>query len=247
LAVLNGACKESPEEGLQRAAQGYWDKKMYGMAAEKYEQAFRANPDHPKAEMCLYKAAFLHAYYLQEPTRAIDLFLGIPARYPDGQMRRKAHAHLAEIFADQMKRYPEAIAQVDQLMELRRPNGEDLCDLYLKKADCLFKMEDWKGAREACQRCVSERPGGPGADRAAYQIGYTHFLEGNYPEAEAAMRSFLETYPDSEWAFDGMLHLARAKEEQQQKLDSEALYGRLREQFPGRAARVGAGEGTPAP
>jgi TolA-binding protein len=232
------ACTTSREEQLYKSAQEYWDKKMYGMAAEKYEQVFHINPDSPKAEQSLYKAAFIQGYYLQEPSRAIDLFLRIPIRYPDGPYRLKTHQHLAEIFATHLKSYPQAIAQYDTLIDLRKRTGEDLSELYQKKAHCYFLMEDWENARKIHEKSLKEYPRGAAADKAAYQIGYIYFLEGKQEAAERALRFFLETYPDSDWAFDGMLHLARAKEEQHQTVDSDALYRRIRERFPERVRDI---------
>jgi len=238
LSGLIAACTTSREEKLYESAQEYWDKKMYGMAAEKYEQVFQTDPRHPKAEQSLYKAAFIQGYFLQEPSRAIDLFLRIPIQYPHGPYRLKTHQHLAEIFSSHLKSYPQAIAQYDTIIDLRRRTGADLSELYQKKARCYFQMEDWERARKTQETCLKEYPRGVAADKAAYQIGYIYFLEGKYEAAERALRFFLESYPESDWAFDGMLHLARAKEEQHQALDSEALYRRIRERFPERAGEI---------
>ena len=99
-------------------------------------------------------------------------------------------------------------------------------------------MEDWENARKIHETCLRKYPRGGATDKAAYQIGYIYFLEGKWEEAERALRFFLKTYPDSEWAFDGMLHLARAKEEQHQTVDSDAVYNQIRERFPERAREI---------
>jgi len=236
--VAGGCSSSDGPEDLYETARSYWDRKMYAMAAEKYEQFSLTHPDHPKADEGLYKAAFIHAYYLQDPSGAIARFLRFPILYPDSSYRLSSHEHLAEIFASHLKSYLQAVAQYDKLIELRKGSGEDLSELYFKKARCYFLMEDWENARRTHERSLREYPQGRAADKAAYQIGYILFLEGQHAAAERALRYFLETYPDSDWTFDGMLHLARAKEEQHQTLDSDALYDRLRARFPDRIDEI---------
>jgi TolA-binding protein len=211
---------------------------MYGMAAEKYEQFYYAHPDHPKAEQSLYKAAFLYAYFLMDPSRAVELFVRITVLYPDSSTCLKAHEHLAEIFGSHLKSYSRAVAQYDKLIKLHKRREEDLSALYMEQARCFFMMEEWESARDNYEKILKEYPLGSLADKAAYQIGYMHFLEGRYGAAEKALRYFLETYPKSEWAFDGMLQLARAKEAQQQTMDSDEIIERLRIRFPERMSET---------
>jgi len=237
---FSAGCTPSQEQDLYSQAQGYWDKKMYGMAAQRYEQFHFAHPDHPKADRSLYKAASLYAYFLQDPSRAAELFLRLTVLYPDSGYCLKAHAQLAEIFASHLKSYPRAIAQYDKLIRLQKQGHNDLSELYMEQARCYFMMEDWKSARKNYEKVLKEFPLGSFSDKAAYQIGYTHFLEGNYDAAERALRHFLENYPKSEWAFDGMLQLARAKESQNQDMDSADIIERMRIRFPEKMSAIGA-------
>ncbi len=237
-AFLPWGCTSGAEMDLYESARVHWEKKMYGMAAEQYEQFSLAHPDHPKADESLYTAAFIRAYFLQDPSGAVARFLRLPVRYPNSPYRSQAHEHLAEIYASHLNSYPQAAAQYERLIELQGVSGEDLSDLFFRKARCYFLMEDWDSAQRTHERNLQRYPEGQAADRSAYQIGYIHFLQGRHEAAERAMRFFLEAYPESDWAFDGLLHLARAKEEQHQRLDSEALYRQLRERFPERASAL---------
>jgi len=121
---------------------------------------------------------------------------------------------------------------------MEKDRGGDASKYLASKARCYFEMEDWDNALLTYREILKFCPDGSAADRAAYQIGYIHFLRKRYPEAEQAFRYFLETYPKSEWAFDGMLHLARAKERQNRTAESEILYQHLRKRYPERADEV---------
>jgi TolA-binding protein len=237
--VLFAGCPSSQDQDLYSQAQEYWEKKMYGMAAQRYEQFHFAHPDHPKADQSLYKAASLYAYFLQDDSRAVELFSRLTVLYPDSAYRLKAHEQLAEILGSHLKSYPRAIAQYDKLIRLQKRGQNDLSELYMEQARCYFMMEDWKSARRNYEKILKEYPLGSFADKAAYQIGYTHFLEGHYHAAEKALRHFLGSYPKSEWAFDGMLQLARAKEAQNQSMDSADIIERLKIRFPERMSEIG--------
>jgi TolA-binding protein len=173
----------------------------------------------------------------------VELFLRLTVHYPDSAYRVKAHEQLAEILGSHLKNYPRAIAQYDKLIRLQKRSRSDLSDLVMAQARCYFMMEDWKSARKNYERVLKEYPLSSSADKAAYQIGYTHFLEGNFEAAERALRHFLERYPKSEWAFDGMLHLARAKEAQNQSVDSADIMERLKIRFPERMSEMGTNGG----
>ena len=207
---------------------------MYGMAARNYEQFSERHAGDARADEALYKAAFIYCYYLQEHARAIELFLRLPVLYPKSDYRLRTHKHLAEIFASRLRSYPQAIAQYDQVIELGEGRDGDLSGVYMSKGRCQFMLEDWDNAIATFREGMTAYPSGAQADKAAYQVGYLYFLTGRYEEAEKAFRHFLEAYPESEWTFDGLLHLARTKEQMHGSDESAELYRRLREQFPGR-------------
>ena len=227
-------CNDDGNGGLYESAQRFWEKKMYGMAAQNYEQFCFGDPEHPKAAQSLYKAAFIYAYYLGEFPRAIELFLRLIMLYPASPYRLTAHQDLAEIYTTHLKRYPQAISQYEKTLEIQGQGHEDLSETHYKIGRCYFLMGDWERAQETFERMLRGFPEGTYADSAAYQIGYIHYVEGRFEDAERAFRLFLEQYPKSDWAFDGMLHLAKSKEKQHQTDASRELYKKLQERFPGR-------------
>ena len=96
-------------------------------------------------------------------------------------------------------------------------------------------MGDSNQAVEVYGRICREAPKGQYADRAAYQIGFTHFLEEDWETAERDFRFLLEHYPESEWTFDGLLHLARCLKKLDRNQESVGVHQEIRERFPERA------------
>ena len=236
--LLHG-CKGDGKEGQYESAQRFWEKKMYGMAAQNYEQFALGETKDPKAAQSLYKAAFIYSYYLGDFPRAIELFLRLIVLYPETPYRLKAHQDLAEIYFTHLKRYPQAISHYEKILDIQREPPEDLSEIHHKIGQCYFLMGDWEKALKTHEKLLREFTVGKYADSAAFQIGYIHFLEGRYEDAEKSFRFFLEQYPKSDWAFDGMLHLAKAKEKQHQTEASRDLYRKIQERFPGRMRSSG--------
>ncbi len=232
-------CKGSGDEDLYEQAQRHWEGKLYGMAAQNYEQFSFGRPYHPKAAGSLYKAAFIYAYYLGEFPRAIELLLRLIVLYPESPKRLEAHQELAEIYSTYLKRYPQAISQYEKMIGVLGKKREDLSELYYKIGRCHFLMGDMEKAMKTFEKLLRMYPRGSLADNAAFQMGYIQYLKGSFADAEKALRSFLKEYPDSDYAFDGMLHLAKAKEKQHQSKASRELYEKIRERFPDRFRDVG--------
>ena len=239
LCCLAGAgCNGSDGDAEYEKAEQFWQRKMYGLAAQGYEQFASRHPKHPKAAQSLYKAGFLYAYYLTDYPRAIQLFHRLIALHPESPYCLKAHRSLAENYATRLRQYPQAIAQYQRVIDLERRAGRDVSPYYYEVGRCYFLMGDSNQALEVYERICRETPQGEYADSAAFQIGFIRFLEGDCEAAEKSFRFLLEQYPDSEWTFDGMLHLARCLEKRDRREESKELYRKMREQFPERAGTI---------
>jgi TolA-binding protein len=221
-----------------RKAEKYWERKMYGLAAQSYEHFASQQPRHPKAAQSLYKAGFLYSYYLADYPRAIQLFHRLISLHPESPFCVQAHRSLAENYAARLRQYPQAIAQYKRVIDLERKAGRDVSPYYYEVGRCYFLMGDSKQALEVYERICRETPRGAFADSAAYQIGFIRFLEGEWEAAERSFRFLLEKYPESEWTFDSMLHQARCLKKLDRLEKAERVYQEIREQFPERAATI---------
>ena len=240
--MLAAGCNGSDGDADYEKAEQFWQRKMYGLAAQSYEHFASQHPKHPKAAQSLYKAGFLYAYYLTDYPRAIQLFHRLIALHPESPYCLEAHRSLAENYATRLRQYPQAIAQYQRVIELERRAGRDVSPYYYEVGRSYFLMGDTNQALEVYERICRETPEGEYADSAAFQIGFIRFLEGDCEAAEKSFRFLLGQYPDSAWTFDGMLHLARCLERINRLDESRELYRRIRERFPARAATIETGK-----
>lgn len=231
-------CRGSESEREYKKAEEFWQRHMYGLAAQGYEQFASRHPEHPKAAQSLYKAGFIYAYYLTDYPRAIQLFHRLIALYPESPYCLEAHRDLAENYATRLRQYPQAIAQYERVIDLERKAGRDVSPYQYEVGRCYFLMGDSNQALEVYKRICRETPEGEFADSAAFQIGFIRFLGGDWEGAERSFRFLLEKYPKSEWAFDGMLHEARCLKKLDRREEAEALYGKIRKQFPEKARNL---------
>jgi len=239
LCCLAGAgCKGPQSDDDYEKAEKFWQRKMYGLAAQSYEHFASQQPRHPKAAQSLYNAGFIYAYYLADYPRAIQLFHRLISLHPESPFCVQAHRNLAENYAAKLRQYPQAIAQYKRVIDLERKAGRDVSPYYYEIGRCYFLMGDSNQALEVYERICRETPKGAFADSAAYQIGFIHFLEEDWQAAERSFRFFLEKYPGSEWTFDGMLHLARCLKNLEHRDESKRVYQKIREQFPERSGTV---------
>ncbi len=236
LGFLAGAgCTGTDRDAEYRKAEQFWQRKMYGLAAQGYEHFASRHPSDPKAPQSLYKAGFIYAYYLTDYPRAIQLFHRLIALHPNSPFCLQAHRSLAETYATRLRQYPQAIAQYLRVIDLERREGRDPSPYLYEVGRCYFLMGDSNQAVKVYERICREAPKGELADRAAYQVGFIRFLEEDWLAAEKDFRFFLERYPDSEWAFDGMLHLAKSLKKLDRHQESAAVIREVRQMFPDRA------------
>ena len=228
-------CQGSGGDAGYLKAEEFWERKMYGLAAQTYEQFATQQHGHPKAAQSLYKAAFIYGYYLTDYPRSVQLFHRLTALHPDSPYCLQAHRSLAETYAMRLGQYPQAIDHYRRVIELERQEGRDFSRYAYEVARCYFLMGDSNQALEVYESICRESPEGEFAAGAAFQIGFVRFLAEDWEAAERGFRFLLERYPESDWTFDGMLHLASCL----RKLDREKEAGRLdqqiRERFPDRA------------
>jgi TolA-binding protein len=239
LGCLPGAgCSGTDSDAEYRKAEQFWQRKMHGLAAQSYEHFASQQPKHPKAAQSLYKAGFIYAYYLTDYPRAIQLFHRLIALYPESPFCLEAHRCLAENYATRLRQYPQAIAQYLRVVDLEREAGRDVSPSLYEVGRCYFLMGDTNQAVEVYGRICREAPKGEYADSAAYQIGFTHFLQEDWETAEKDFRFLLEQYPESEWTFDGLLHLSRCLKQLDRQQESKKVLLELRKRFPEKADTI---------
>jgi len=230
--VLSFGCETDREERSYKKAQEYWDQRLYGSAAEAYEQFALQFPKSEKAASSLCKAATLSSVYLHEYARAVQLYVNLIDRYPSSPLIKEARLHLAEIYEENLHEYAAAISQYQILLWMPNTPKPVMCGYWYRIGRNHFLMGELEEARKAYKRIIDDCPKEEDADRAAYQIGYLRYLQGNWNEAIVGFGFFLDRFPNSTWTFDAMIHLARSYEKRGEYSRAQSLYRRIIKRFP---------------
>src|SRR5437667_12641508 len=109
-------------------------------------------------------------------------------------------------------RASEALSNVRKPFNPSVPTPPDIAQAFLKVA------RDFEGTKAA--------------GRALLEAASLFYTEGNYTNAEAQYRRFLNEYPDSPFLPQGMLGLASTLDAEGRTTDAIAKYEELRRRFP---------------
>ena len=106
----------------------------------------------------------------------------------------------------------EALSNVRKPFNPSAPLPPDIAQAYLKVA------HDYEGTKAA--------------GRALLEAASLFYTQGNFPDAEAQYKHFLDQYPDSPFLAQGMLGLASTMEAEGKTKEAIAKYEELRRRFP---------------
>ncbi|NWG75544.1 MAG: tetratricopeptide repeat protein [Rubrivivax sp.] len=228
------SCGIYTEEQTYRKAQEYWEKDQYDLAAAAYEEFANRFPESEKASVCLFKAANLLAEYMQEYSRAVEVYLQLINEYPRSSYAEAARLNLAEIYEVHLKEYAKAIEQYGYLLESVKGSPAYQSKYLYRIGRNQFLMGDLDKALSTFRDIVTNDPAGGDSDRAAYQMGYIHYLQGKTFKAERDFRFFLDKFPNSSWTYDALVHLARCYEKNHKGIKARETYRKIRERYPDR-------------
>lgn len=228
------SCAGDGEERSYKKAHALWEKKEYARAADAYEAFARRFPDSPKAPSSLLKAATIHADYLQDQARAIQLNEMILSDYPGTLEAAEARLRLAGIY-EEAGEYSKAIVHYNALLNTEGLTDAERCRYWYKVARCYFMQGDLDNALVGYRKAAGEGVICEGADKAAYHIGFIQYLKANFQDARRQFTDLLARFPESSRACDAMIYLARCHERLNQRGKAEEMYRRVAARCPERA------------
>ncbi len=235
LLFLGAACTGSAREEAYQKAERFWQRKMFGLAAQGYEQYALQFPGDRRASQALYKAGFISAYYLNDYPRAIELFQTLVSLYPECPYQLQAHLNMADIYGTHLRQFARAIAEYRRVIELEKRKGRDVSEYHYRIGRLYFQLGDARRALQVYERICTEMPRGRYAAGAAYQIGFLHYLRDDLEAAEKSFRYLVRHYPDSEWDFDGRVYLFRCLKKERRDKEAARVLKEIRDRYPARS------------
>ncbi len=167
-----------------RFANGLYQARHYGLAAEEYTRILKVAGDGASADDARYglgnSLLFLGKY--AEARRAYDAFLAAAPDHPGAPVARFRLGEAAYFARD----LPAARAALEAFVA-GNPGHRLLESAWPRLGDIHARQEDWPNARKAYEAALALRKDGPGADRSRLGLGRALAATG---EIDAARRLF---------------------------------------------------------
>ncbi len=141
--------------------------------------------------------------------------------------------HIADLYAEKLGRYDDAIALYDELDRiLVGPDTAARPQIYEKRAGVYLNKKDYAKAREILNSIESRWPGYfKASPDAQYTKARTFELENNWGRAETEYRYLIDHYPGSEPALAAYLYLAGKAEKEGREAEAEQWYSRAEKAY----------------
>jgi len=167
---------------------------QFAKAAELYAAAGGAGLSGDMLRQAGYKHAWCLAQSDQEAAAA-EAFTAFLSKYPDGPWVPEVLLQRGLAF-QQLKRYPEALADFDQVIEKWAESKE--CETaLLQKGLTHGQQQDVAGMRAAFAKLLERYPKSPAAAQAEFWIGWAAFEEKDYAAAVPHLTRARELDPKS--------------------------------------------------
>jgi TolA-binding protein len=218
-AAADGKEVDAPTKKLM-GAHGLFQRRLYKLAAQQYEQFLQQYPQHKDVTAARY-ALSLSRYRLGEHEAAIAL-LGEVLKDEKFAQRDEAlavlgHSHLAR------QEHDKALAALDELLA-KHPQSKHAEVASLNRAQVLYFAGKRAEALAACDAYLKRFPQGPGRPAAMYfQALSQRGLDQNKAAADT-LRAMLNQFPENPYKLDATLLLGQALEADNQLEPAAGAY-----------------------
>ncbi len=219
LVGLSGCSVNSPKRRYVLAEKLWADGKYRASVAE-FDRVTAKDPKGELGLQALYRSAMTQSLYLDQHAEAIRKFRTYAEASAYNPKAEDAKRQVGDILFSRLERFPEAITHYRSLIAEGRDTTA-LPEFRLRLAKSYFYVWQFSDALAQYQELIRLFPGTPQAERAAFEIGVTHYTQGERSRAEdgAFLRAidsyqrFLKDYPQSRWAPEARFGIGASLEE----------------------------------
>ena len=247
--VIGGAgCTSNSTKKRYILAEKLWTDGKYSAAVSEFDKVTAKDPKSKIGQQALFRAAATQTLFLSQYEEAVKKFK-IYADSPgvDLQLAWDAQKQIGEILFSKTEQYDRAIAHYQNLVKLK-PEDSEVPEFEFRIAKSHFFLWQFDEAVAAYQQIMVQYKGTLWAERAALEIGVTHYTRGeqrpgmasrehgtgggSYQEAITAYEAFLKMYPKSDLAPQARFGIANCLEELGQLDAAYHAYHDLRLTYP---------------
>jgi len=178
--VIAVACNSSAREMLDRAA-ARWREGNYDDAIRLNTLLHQRDPHGKYAATALMNIANMYYLNLRQLDRAIETYQKIVEDLPETPEALQAREKLAEIYANEMGDFTQAIFEYEKLLE--SPNLENRAETRFQMACAYFKINDFDRALREFRRILDQGISGHLVDQVNLKIASIYQIRKRYEDA----------------------------------------------------------------
>ncbi len=205
------------------AANGLFQRSLFKLAGDQYEQFLKENPDHPEATAARYALAVCH-YRLNELAPAIEQLRKVLVD-PKFEQRDEALAVLGYCELSD-KEYNAALKDFAELIE-KYPKSKHAEQAALYRAQTLYLAGKTKEAAAACDEFLKQYPKSEQGATAVYFLALSQKANGENAEVVQSLDRLNSNYPNSRYQLDAMLLAGQALEAQGKFAEAAEQYRQM--------------------
>lgn len=204
------------------AAVGFFQREMYDLAAQEYDEFLNQYPDHAEAANARYGLAVCHyrlgsEHYPQAIKQLQQVVAEKDFKQRDEALAVLGHCLLAE------KQYDAALAAFDDLLK-NHAKSRHAEVAALNRAQALFLLNKPKDAKKACEEFLKDYPKSPRRPGAEYFLACSQQAMGDQAAAAETVQKLLKNSKDSAYAMDATLLWGQCLENQEKFAEAAEKY-----------------------
>lgn len=232
------ACTSNRHEKSYILAERLWEAGNYAEAAAEFERVASAESASKLGDQALYRAAMTRTVFLNDHLGALENFKKYIQRNPQSELTWSAQVEIGEILFTRLKRYDQAIAHYEAMIEkIPEASKADAPMYFLRIAQAEAARQQYEEARRRYRELANLFPETEWGERALFEVGNLYFTRGAAQPGSAqkaidVWTEFLKRFPQSRLAVDAEFGIANCLEELERWDEALAKFQSLESRYP---------------
>lgn len=230
-AFITSACTTDQGRAVFDKAETTFSNGDIDTALSQYQYVVDKHPESSFAPKSQYRIAQIYNSYIGDKKRAMEAYSTLYFMYPNAPETIDAREDLAAIYA---ANGDHALA-IEQYQRLISDRPSDYAKIQYMIAMEYIMLNDFRQARVEFVELLN-RASGERLPEIQYQIANTYYIEGGLDDAMAEYKKVIERYPQTSFAVDARLGIAKSLSESGRLTEALALLKGLKGEYPNRPA-----------
>lgn len=225
--------EQSKIDSLFKKAESAKIRGAHQEAIDAYKKIISIDSLSASARMAYLESGDVYYYGMKNLPAALMVYKNLVENAPTNSKEVfQAQKRLAEIYRLHTQDYRKALPLYQALVNHPAADPKEIPDLQMLLADAYFSADEFEQARLEYSKFMDDYTHHPKAERAAFQVAETYYMENQCLLAIKAYEQMLDAFPKSEFAVRARFGIANCQEEQGQLKEALKSYEALQTDYP---------------